>query len=763
MRNLILNFSNSSIRYQLIAGISFVLISIVLVFTYLIIDKEKDFLHSQGIKEAQNRSLMLGTNAKVWILSNDFIGLQEVINSFKIYDDLIFASIINMDGKVIAHTDHDIVGKYIADEKAINFLKKMSSLEVKLYDSEIFFQNENYIDIAQVVYNSDKRIALVHLRIDQSVRKENIQTTLNNGIIFTITSLIIAIFFSILTANFLTKQLSKLILIMKDIRKGNKNVRASEDGILEIHQLSREFNLMLDTINKNEKELENAQDELKEDIKQRIKSEEEIQHLNNNLESTVKDRTEELVIEKEKAESANKSKSIFLANMSHELRTPLNAILGFSQLMSDAPDISSSQKENLSIISNSGTHLLSLINDVLDMSKIEAGRMEISNTNVDLHKLLNDISSMMRVKADSKDLQFSLEMSDDLVRYVKVDEKKLRQIIINIIGNSIKYTDEGGISFRVKSVTKDKSSQLIFEIEDSGRGMSKDELNNVFDPFIQVKSSKGISEGTGLGLAITHRFLELMDAEVNVESEVAKGTLFSFSIPVKIVSSQDIELKTIHKKVIGIKKGTPKIKILIVEDQKENLLLLNNLLSGVGFDVYEATNGKIGLEKFIEVKPDFIWMDIRMPIMDGYEASKKIRELDNNVVIVALTASAFADQRPAITKAGCNDLVHKPYRHDQIFTTMQKYLDIEYVYQERSENEIKKPLTLNTNLLNKIPKKFIETLKDALISLDPESIIEQIDLIEKVVPEVAAPMLALAENYEYDLLLKFLENGDSNG
>ena len=763
MKNFILKIWNKSISYQIILGIVVLLGLLIMIFTFSTIKENSDFLHEQGLKSAKNRAKTLATNSKVWVMSNDYVGLEEVVDNFKVYDDLVYASIINMQGKVIAHTNRDLIGKYVSDEKSIEYLKSVNEHNDHPLDGiSIIAKNTSFIDLTELIVFEQEHLAWVHIRIDQSEREANIDSIRRQGLLFIGLFILIGVLFSFLVTQGLTKQLLKLIDIMRQVRKGNHNIRANEDGVRELSQISHEFNFMLETLEENEKKLKYTQEELRKDIHKRVKAEKEILLINENLESIIDERTKELVVAKERSERANKSKSIFLANMSHELRTPLNAILGFSQLMSDDNSTTSKQKDNLSIINKSGTHLLSLINDILDMSKIEAGRMELKETSINFYTTLNDIADMMKLKAESKKLRFTLDIHSDLVNFIKADEKKLRQVIINILGNSIKYTDEGGVSLRVKSEKMDSENKYLisFEIEDSGRGMSKEELKNVFDPFVQVSSSKTGEEGTGLGLAITHRFLGLMDAKVDVTSEPGKGTIFSFSIPIVEADSSEIHSKIEHKKVLAIKDAKKSYKILIVEDQEENRILLNNLLSNVGFDVYEAHDGKEGIDKYKEIKPDFIWMDMRMPVMDGYESTSTIRKIDIAVPIIALTASAFEDQRLSIIKAGCNELVHKPYRHDEIFDTLKKYLDLDYIYEEVTVDN--KKTLLNAEMISKLPVELLNSLKTDLINLEPDKIIQQITIIKNTDPVIAKAMIDLAENYEYDVLLKLVEEGSKN-
>jgi len=759
MSKFISNLWNKSIRYQLVFGVGVVFIVLISLFISVIVKEHSDFLHEEGLEDAKKRGLMLASNSKVWVMSNDYIGLEEVIDNFTIYDDLVFASVINMDGKVVSHTNHEVIGKFISDEPSISYLKNLQTNTTN--DIKLFLDNRHFIDIALPINHNNNHIGWVHLRTNQDARNDIIDKTINKSIVFILVALLIAISFAFFTANSLTKQLLKLIDTMQKIRHGRKDERAIENGVTEVVKLSREFNKMLGTLNINEKKLEYARDDLQKDILERKKVEKKIRHLNENLELIVENRTKELVTEKNRAQAANKSKSVFLSNMSHELRTPLNAVLGFSHLIIDAPDTTKLQKKNLDIIIKSGTHLLSLINDILDMSKIEADRMKLNEVGTDLYKTIGDISDMVRLKVDNKNLKFSLEMDDSLVRYINIDDRKLRQILINIINNSIKYTDDGYISLRVKSSSENiEMATVTFEIEDSGRGMSEEELKSVFDPFVQVSSSHGITEGTGLGLTIAHSFLKLMNADVNVKSKVKHGTTFSFSIIVNVANSSDIIAETIHKKVIGIEQSSKTFKMLIVEDQKENRLLLHSILDSVGFDVYEAVNGEEAVKQFSVVHPDLIWMDMRMPIMDGYEATQKIRRLSEDVIIIALTASVFYEERQSIMDVGCNELVHKPYSSSEIFNVIEKYLDVSFLLEETDSEEDLKKLDFNKDQIEEIPSLELEALRRALITLNPDSILEQIKIIKKSSPIVADNILVLADNYEYDAILKLLEDGN---
>ncbi|MEN6585496.1 MAG: ATP-binding protein, partial [Sulfuricella sp.] len=315
------------------------------------------------------------------------------------------------------------------------------------------------------------------------------------------------------------------------------------------------------------------------------------------------------------AEAANRAKSVFLATMSHELRTPLNAILGFSALMRADAGISVSQRDNLDIINRSGRHLLSLIDDVLDMAKIEAGRITLDIRPFDLGAMVGDVIAMLRARADEKGLRLLLERPSGLPRVIYGDAEKLRQVIVNLVSNAIKYTDRGSVTLRLGFAPVGQMMQLVIEVEDTGVGISAADQARVFEPFVQVGKSAANQKGTGLGLAIVREYVALMGGTVSVESTPDKGALFRAEVVVQSAAGADIKpAENLTGWVIGLAPGQPEYRILIVEDQEENWLLLQRILEGVGFTVALAENGALGVELFQRFRPHFIWMDRRMPV-----------------------------------------------------------------------------------------------------------------------------------------------------
>lgn len=455
----------------------------------------------------------------------------------------------------------------------------------------------------------------------------------------------------------------------------------------------------------------------------------------------------------EQAQKANQAKSVFLANMSHELRTPLNVILGYSQLLQREPNLSLKHKDFLSIINRSGEHLLSLLNEVLEITKIETQHSSLELSSFDFHNLMEDIKRMFQLKADVKDILLEIIGIENVPRYIRADALKIRIILINLIGNAIKFTDSGSIIVRLSATGKENNKFILqVEVEDTGFGISEEEIHKLFNFFSQTESGKKSQSGTGLGLAISQGYVKMMNGEIKVTSEIGKGSVFSFSIDMEIADEKEINSNKSHNRVIGLENSIIAPKILVAEDNDDSRALLVSLLTNVGFDVREAANGKQAVEIFQSWNPQFIWMDIRMPILDGYEATKKIRSLENGKEpkIVALSAHVMKEELKKIYEAGCDDFLSKPFKEDGLFSKMEKFLPIKYKYESLEKN-----LTTSNNVkienldLRILDEKIKTDLLYASNNTDATKIVEIAKQISEKHPHIAEQLVQLADNFDY--------------
>ncbi|MBF2007638.1 MAG: response regulator [Chlorogloeopsis fritschii C42_A2020_084] len=516
------------------------------------------------------------------------------------------------------------------------------------------------------------------------------------------------------------------------------------------------------------------------------------------------------------AEQANQAKSEFLANMSHELRTPLNAILGFTQMMSLDKTLTVENKQNLAIVNSAGEHLLHLINDILEVSKIEAGKTTLNLSSFDLILLLENIKQTLGLRAAAKGLKLVFEYAPNLPRFIKTDSHKLRQVLLNLLGNAIKFTDIGSVTLRVRrgirkeaeeQRSKEKSQDaerlpervrrqppkalllqrrlrtsegaeeqypipdiqsLIFEVTDTGSGISPDEIHLLFKPFGQTENGRKSQQGTGLGLAISQNYVQLMGGKIGVNSKVGVGSTFTFNIQINISDCSEIVTNKFQHQIIGLAGTQGEYRILIVDDHQESRLFLVKLLSSIGYSIKEATNGAEAISVCESWQPHLILMDMQMPVMDGYEAIRRIRAKETEdtsrtrTIIIALTATAFKEERQKMLSANCDDFISKPFSLEVLLEKLSEYLGVKYTAKftnqntEAIANQIQPTLTSTeviTQLLQFSPQ-WIAQLHHAAASCSDELILDLLKQIPQDKAQLVQIFSDLANNYQFEKIME---------
>jgi signal transduction histidine kinase/CheY-like chemotaxis protein len=496
-----------------------------------------------------------------------------------------------------------------------------------------------------------------------------------------------------------------------------------------------------------------------------IRDTDEIGELTENFNSMITSlrESEQIQIEKEAAETANKAKSAFLANMSHELRTPLNAILGFAQLMGRSGTLASEQRENVSTITRSATQLLALINDILDMSKIESGRVEMNPTAFDLLGMLSDLESMFSLRAREKGLTLSVDIAPGIPRFVVTDEAKIRQVLVNLLGNAIKFTDQGGVTLRVRSQLETLGdARLFFEVEDTGIGIADGEIGSLFEPFVQSRNISATKEGTGLGLSICRSYVSLLGGTISGRSELGKGSVFSFDARVGRAEEAQVLPVRPRRRVTGLAPGQPRYRILIAEDRQSNRELLTKLLAPLGFDVRGVNNGAECLSVWETWEPHLIWMDMRMPVMDGYEATRRIKSSVHGqaTVIIALTASVFDSDRKIILSGGCDDFVRKPFVEEDIYEKLETHLGVKFLTEQKSnvtDGGSAEAPELSSELLSPIPMEWRSAFRKATVEADYTRLQQLMDELRPLHPASVEALAPLVKGFEYEKILAALD------
>jgi PAS domain S-box-containing protein len=461
------------------------------------------------------------------------------------------------------------------------------------------------------------------------------------------------------------------------------------------------------------------------------------------------------------AEAAIEAKSAFLANVSHELRSPLNIMLGFGRFLTRHSDLPPAVKEDLCIMLRNGQHLHTLINQVLDLAKVEAGRSSIEKSDFDLHRLLDELEDMFAFKSEDNGLLLQFKHRD-VPRFIRADPLKLRQVLINLLSNALKFTSEGRVTLSAMPIAGPGGMRMQFCVSDTGIGIGSDELTNLFNPFVQASAGLRAQEGTGLGLAISRSFVRMMGGDIHIESAPGEGTTVSFDIPVQVAGAEAVAASTVRssRRVVGVKSGQQSYRILVVDDRQDARQLLLRLLTPLGFNVREAGNGQEAVNASRMWRPHLVWMDLRMPVMDGLEAARRIKATTEarDTVIIALTASSYEEERADILAAGCDDFLRKPFEENELFGLMQKHLAVTFAYEDDDSKIRDLRSKIDSAALEALPEDVRRSLEQALIQLDAEALATAIGEVPHA--PLAQALETLAHEFQYSKMLQLIHGAD---
>lgn len=683
------SFKKLSIKKKLILTIMGISSMILLITLSIFITNELVGLKKSMIEDLSTLAELVGKNSSGAIMFYDEKTAEENLRVLNAKSHIVSTHLFKDDNQIFARYHRDYQNPVDHTEHRQRLPDEIITLVNNQMEGYFYIDDHIHL-VKRIVFDADQSlIGLIYIESDRDVYWQRVKDHIYIAITMIGIALLLALGFALRAQKSFTDPILKLLTSMQHVSKEyNYSEKISNDYDDEFGQLIDGFNDMLSQLEEHHKQEKNYQAD---------------------LEKRVEERTLQLQKARDEALSASETKSIFLANMSHEIRTPMNAILGYSQLLQQS-QLDKEQVRKLNIINKSGNHLLALINDILELSKIEAGSININNSDFDLLELVLGIENMFKIRCDEKNILWKMDCFNDEPVLVNGDQGKLRQVLINLIGNACKFTDQGEVLFKIERIAENRYK---FTVQDTGIGIDESALENIFDAFHQEKQGQQ-KGGTGLGLSISKRHIELLSGNLQVESAINHGTKFFFDIELQPASQSFMTTEPLSEPIYTLE-SDKYLTALVVDDVKDNTDLLTIILTQMGFHVVSAENGQLALDEIEKKCPDIVFMDIRMPVMDGLEAIKKIRQKysSSQLKCIAVSASGFQHQSEYFIDIGYDLFISKPFRFEVIYEAISSILGVELKSGDTGKsNQLKqdsvtdKAPTLPLSLDNEFIEKF---------------------------------------------------------